>query len=207
MPVAGEFTGRVALVTGGAGAGIGSATCRRLAELGASVMVLDEHARRAESTAAALVADHGVVARPVVADIADRAALDAALDEAEAELGPFDILVNNAAINIQGPIADIDVETFERVLSVDLIACYALCRRALRSMREIRCNAVAPGLVHSKWVEKQQERYEPFKDATPLRRHASPLDIANSVAFLCSDEAAHVTGAVLNVSGGWYLSQ
>ena len=70
----------------------------------------------------------------------------------------------------------------------------------------IRCNAVAPGLVDSKWVEKQKERYAAFVEATPLRRHARAVDVANTIAFLCSEESAHVTGEIVNVSGGWYLS-
>ena len=70
----------------------------------------------------------------------------------------------------------------------------------------IRCNAVAPGLVESKWVEKQRERYAAFAEATPLRRHARAVDVANTIAFLCSEESAHITGEIINVSGGWYLS-
>ena len=70
----------------------------------------------------------------------------------------------------------------------------------------IRCNAVAPGLIRSKWVDKQAERYQAFLDATPLRRHGEPEDVANTIAFLVSDESAHITGQILNVSGGWYLT-
>src|SRR5437588_9455773 len=51
----------------------------------------------------------------------------------------------------------------------------------------IRCNAVAPGIVHSKFVEKQRERFEAEIEHTPLRRHADPADVANVIAFLISD--------------------
>jgi NAD(P)-dependent dehydrogenase (short-subunit alcohol dehydrogenase family) len=70
----------------------------------------------------------------------------------------------------------------------------------------IRCNAVAPGLIRSKWVDAQAERYQSFIDDTPLRRHGAPEDVANTVAFLVSDESAHITGQIINVSGGWYLT-
>lgn len=253
MPGQAEFAGRVALVTGGAGAGIGGATCRRLAELGASVVVLDEHQGRVEATVDALGSSHGVRAHGVVCDIADRVALDAGLDEAVAALGPVDICVNNAAVNVQGSIFDYDPADWDRVLAVDLTACFYLCRRLLAPMRArrwgrivnvssvaayiggngrepaysvakaglneltraiaveagphgIRCNAVAPGLVNSKWVERQSERYASFIDDTPLRRHAEPSDVADTIAFLCSEESAHITGEIVNVSGGWYLS-
>ena len=247
-----EFAGRVVVVTGGAGAGIGSATCRRFAELGASVAVLDEHGPRAERVALELHDVFGVDTCAAGADIADRSAVDDALRMIEEQLGVVDILVNNAAINIQGSIFDYDPDVFDRVLAVDLTACFYLTRAVLPAMRDrgwgrivnvssvaaylggsgrepaysvakaglneltravaleggphgIRCNAVAPGLVNSKWVEKQRERYDTFLDATPLRRHAEPADVANTIVFLCSADSAHITGEIVTVSGGWYL--
>lgn len=252
MPRTGEFTGRVALVTGGAGAGIGATACRRFAELGARVAVVDEHERRSAETAAAIAADYGVATVAAPCDIADRAAVDTALAHIERELGPVDILVNNAAINIQGSIFDYDPDVFDRVLAVDLTACFYLSWKVLPGMRDrrygqivnvssvaaymggngrepaysvakaglneltraialeggqygIRCNAVAPGLVNTKWVEKQRERYEAFRAATPLQRHAEAIDVVNTIAFLCSDEARHITGEIVTVTGGWYL--
>ena len=65
---------------------------------------------------------------------------------------------------------------------------------------------MAPGLIRSKWVDAQAEYYESFREETPLRRHGEPEDVANTIAFLCSDESAHITGQVINISGGWYLT-
>ena len=247
-----EFAGRVALVTGGAGAGIGGATCRRLAELGAGVAVVDEHGARAERVAAELHREFGVPVCAVAVDIADRDAVDSGLAAIRQQLGDVDMLINNAAINTQGSIFDYDPDVFERVLAVDLTACFYLSRMVLPSMRDrgwgrivnvssvaaymggsgrepaysvakaglneltravaleggpygIRCNAVAPGLVNSKWVDKQRDRYDTFLESTPLRRHAEPIDVANTIVFLCSDESAHITGEIVTVSGGWYL--
>ena len=247
-----EFAGRVVVVTGGAGAGIGGATCRRFAELGAAVAVLDEHGPRAQRVADQLHEEFGIPAWAGAVDVTDRAAVDAALASIGEQIGFVDILVNNAAINTQGSIFDYDPDVFDRVLAVDLTACFYLTRMVLPSMRDrgwgrivnvssvaaymggsgrepaysvakaglneltravaleggphgIRCNAVAPGLVNSKWVEKQRERYDTFLDATPLRRHAEPIDVANTIVFLCSDESAHITGEIVTVSGGWYL--
>lgn len=248
-----ELAGRVALVTGGAGAGIGGATCRRLAELGAAIAVVDSHAGRTEAMARTLAEQCSVPTLAVVVDVADFAALDAAVARIESALGPVDLLVNNAAINVQGSLFEFELATFERVLAVDLTACFVLARRVLGGMRDrrwgrivnvssvaaylggngrevaysvakaglneltraiaveagpfgVRCNAVAPGLVESKWVERQRERYDDFLAATPLRRHARPVDVANVIAFLCTEASAHVTGEIVNVSGGWYLS-
>ena len=69
----------------------------------------------------------------------------------------------------------------------------------------IRCNAVAPGLVESRFTEKHRERLEGDRLATPLRRFAAPEEVANVVAFLASDEASYITGETVVVSGGSFL--
>jgi NAD(P)-dependent dehydrogenase (short-subunit alcohol dehydrogenase family) len=55
-------------------------------------------------------------------------------------------------------------------------------------------------------VEKHKARFEVEAEATPLRRHGQPEEIANVAAFLVSDESSYITGEVINVSGGWFLS-
>lgn len=69
----------------------------------------------------------------------------------------------------------------------------------------IRCNAIAPGLVQSKFVEKHWDRFQADRDQTPLRRHAWPEEVANVAAFLVSDESSFITGEVIVVSGGSFL--
>jgi 3-oxoacyl-[acyl-carrier protein] reductase len=69
----------------------------------------------------------------------------------------------------------------------------------------IRCNAIAPGLVQSKFVEKHWERFQVDAEQTPLRRHAWPEEVANVAAFLVSDESSFITGEVIVVSGGSFL--
>jgi 3-oxoacyl-[acyl-carrier protein] reductase len=69
----------------------------------------------------------------------------------------------------------------------------------------IRCNAVAPGIINSRFLDKHRERFEVEINATPLRRFGDPQDVANVVAFLVSDESSFITGEVITVSGGWYL--
>ena len=88
-----SLSGKVAAVTGG-GFGIGEATCVRLAADGARVAVIDIDASAAGLTAK--LAGDGLV---VVADVSDSAAVDAALEQVEAELGPVDVWVNNAGIS------------------------------------------------------------------------------------------------------------
>lgn len=134
--MAGELKGRVALVTGAGGAGCGGAIARRFAAEGASIIVMESHERRALAIAEELRETYGVKAMACVVDIADRAAVDAALAEAGGELGPVDILVNNAAINVQGSIFDYAPETFDKVLAVDFTACWYLIRQTIGGMRD-----------------------------------------------------------------------
>ena len=69
----------------------------------------------------------------------------------------------------------------------------------------VRCNAVAPGIITSKFVEKYRDDFEREVRRTPLRRLGSPEDIANAIAFLLSEQSSFITGETLNVSGGWYM--
>ena len=70
----------------------------------------------------------------------------------------------------------------------------------------IRVNAVAPGVVAAPMLDRMTGGGEYLKEVVarvPLGRLAEPREIANSVAFLCSDLASYITGALLPVDGGW----
>ena len=71
----------------------------------------------------------------------------------------------------------------------------------------VRVNLVAPGLTTatSMYVSMKPHVRRRHLEANPLRRLASPEDVARSVFFLASDAAAHITGATLDVNGGEYL--
>lgn len=130
-----ELRGRIALVTGAAGAGIGGATARRLGAGGAAIAVADSHERRTHETTEALRAD-GITALPVPVDITDRPAVDRAIAEITTELGPIDILVNNAAINTLSVVVDMAPDDWDRTIDVDLTAAWYLIRAVLPSMME-----------------------------------------------------------------------
>ena len=128
-----KLAGHVALVTG-SGRNIGRATVLRLAAHGADVVV---NARTNEAEAQAVAAEAralGVRATAILADVANRKAVDAMVSEAMAELGGIDILVNNAAIRPSKPFVDVTDEEWERVRGVVLDGALYCTRAVVPSM-------------------------------------------------------------------------
>ena len=71
---------------------------------------------------------------------------------------------------------------------------------------QINVNAILPGLILTPTIAKMAEKYQNMIiENTPLRRIGQPEEVANVVAFLASDEASFVTGAMVEVSGGWNM--
>jgi 2-dehydro-3-deoxy-D-gluconate 5-dehydrogenase len=127
-----DLDGQVAVVTGGNG-GIGLAIALGLAAAGAKVAIWG---RNAEKNAAALA---GLRARSPSAvaqqiDVADRSQLQPALAAVESNLGPVSILVNNAAVAAFGGVLDLSPNDWDRVIEIDLTACFLLAKYAAQSM-------------------------------------------------------------------------
>lgn len=123
---------RNAVVTGGA-SGMGLATARRLAGDGAAICVLDLDAEAGAAAAASLRAD-GARATSVVADIAQRPQVDAAVEHVHAELGPVHILVNNAGKSDFCKFRDITEAAWDDILRVNLTGTFHCCQAMLPDM-------------------------------------------------------------------------
>ncbi|MFG2737684.1 SDR family NAD(P)-dependent oxidoreductase [Streptomyces harbinensis] len=130
MSATGELAGLRALVTGG-GSGIGLATARLLAARGAAVAVLDLDPASA-----------GPPLRGHRADLADDAAVRAAVTAAGTELGGLDILVNNAGIGAAGTVEDNSDEEWHRVLDINVLGIVRTTRAALPLLRASRHAAI-----------------------------------------------------------------
>jgi NAD(P)-dependent dehydrogenase (short-subunit alcohol dehydrogenase family) len=127
------LAGQAALVTGG-GRGIGRAIALALARAGAAVAVLARSAEQLADVVAAITASGGR-AIALSADVTDRAAVEAAVAEAERRLGPPDLLVNNAGVGGPvGPLAESDPDAWWRCVEVNLRGPLLCCRAVLSGM-------------------------------------------------------------------------
>lgn len=127
-------TPRSCLVTG-ASSGIGAATARALAELGWPVAISGRRADRL-ATVAREIEQAGVRCFARAFDLSDTKAIDGFFDAAQAELGPIDVLVNNAAVCVPGLLHEVEARDLEFELATNLLAPMLLARRAVASLRE-----------------------------------------------------------------------
>ncbi len=126
---------RTAIVTG-ASKGIGAALAKRLAADGfRTVLNYAASAAEAEQVVAVIEAAGGR-ARAISADVADASAVRMLFDQAEAEFGPVDVLVNNAGIIKVSPLAEVADEDYLRLLSVNLTGAFNGMREGARRVRD-----------------------------------------------------------------------
>src|SRR5438067_10023290 len=242
--------GRVALVTG-SGRGLGRATALELARRGADLVVNDVPGN--EGIASDVVRELRGLGRRAIflaADVSSAEQVDALFVRSAAELGPVDILINNAGINIDGLMRSADLAAWQTVLAVNLSGAFNCMRAAIPSMRErgwgrvvnvasivaergvagtpyysaskagligltkatavevarrgVTVNAVAPGYLDTTLLSGYSEaQRQAVCAAIPIGRLGRPEEVASVIAFLASEEASYLTGAVIEVPGGW----
>jgi NAD(P)-dependent dehydrogenase (short-subunit alcohol dehydrogenase family) len=131
---------RVAFITG-AGSGIGRAIAQAFAGQGAKVALADvdlEAARRA----AGELSDAGGAALPLRADVTSPDEVSAALQATVDAFGGLDILVNNAGVCALEPLEEISLESWNRVLAVNLTGAFLCAQAALPYLRRSRCGRI-----------------------------------------------------------------
>ncbi|HEY8753146.1 MAG TPA: SDR family NAD(P)-dependent oxidoreductase, partial [Arthrobacter sp.] len=129
-----DLTGRVALVTGSS-RGIGNALARALAEAGATVVLNGINEERLKAAEAAMAGDFspGQV-HSIAFDVTKDTEAARGISWVEENVGPLQILVNNAGIQHRVPMLELDVADWERVISTDLTSAFLVGREAARHM-------------------------------------------------------------------------
>ena len=133
-----RLDGKVALITGGA-RGLGETMAMALAEAGADIALSGRTLAACETTAEAIAKATGRRAQGFGADVTVEADVTRLVQEVEAALGPIDILINSAGVNIRGPIQQLSEKDWDTVIDTNLKGPW-LCTRA-----------VGPGMVERKW--------------------------------------------------------
>ena len=128
-----DLTGRKALVTGGA-RGLGAGMAEALADAGASVMIGDILPDAGQATANA-IAGKGVKAGFVALDVTQESSWIKAVSETISELGGFDILINNAGVEITSLVIDVKAADLERMCAVNIVGAGLGMKHAFRAMK------------------------------------------------------------------------
>lgn len=128
-----DLKGKTALVTG-AVHGLGMAMAKGLGHAGAKIVVNDRSSMETVEKAVAEYKSVGIDAYGYVFDVTDEAAVIANIAKIEAEVGPIDILINNAGIIKRIPMVDMPLEDFEAVIKVDLVSPFIVSRTVVKGM-------------------------------------------------------------------------
>lgn len=123
------LSGKVAIITG-ASSGIGEATARHLSKEGAKVALLARRKERLDQLVEDLKKDGGE-AMAIEADVTDKDVCAKAVEQVTKEWGSIDILVNNSGVMLIGPAAELPIENWEQMISVNQLGLLYMTRAAL----------------------------------------------------------------------------
>lgn len=243
-----RFEDRVALITGAA-TGIGRASALRLAEEGARLVLCDV-AREALDETVKDAREIGAEAEGRICDVSDPEAVRSTVEAAVARFGALHVVANVAGILYFEHTHAYPLESWDRILAVNLTGTFLVCRAAIPHLLEtrgnivnisstaalaghpwtaaysaskggvlsltkgiaveygkqgLRANALCPGSVTTKISDAfkvpEGANQKLVRRIMPLDEFRGPETVASTLAFLASDDAAHINGVALRVDG------
>ncbi len=198
------FDGQTAIVTGGT-RGIGRAVCEALLLQGAKVVAVyggnDEKAAAFKKDNE----EHGTQLETVRLNVADFSAVESFYNDFSDENEKLDILVNVAGVRRDAIVGLMSEEEWKTVIDVNLSGTFHMCKMAVRLMsRKITANCVSPGFIDTDFIgDLPDEQKKAYCDMVPLKRFGVPEEVAYAVVFLAGSGASYITGATLDVTGGF----
>ena len=129
-----RMDGRVALITG-ASRGLGKAMAHALAEAGANVAAASRRLEDVQAVAQEVSAEHGTDCRGYACDVTQPAQIETFVAQVIEDYGRIDVLINNAGINIRGPIEALTLEEFRLVQDTNVTGMWLLCREVAPHMK------------------------------------------------------------------------
>jgi len=243
---------RVAVVTGGMG-GLGEAICMKLSIMGYQVVATYSPGNTKHSAWLADMKQHGHDFRAVPVDVADYESCQKAIAQITKDLGPVDVLVNNAGITRDTTFRKMEKEGWDAVMKTNLDSVFNMTKPVIDGMAErnwgrvinvssvngqkgafgqtnysaakagmhgftkaaaleyarkgVTVNTISPGYIGTKMVMAIPKEVLDSKiiPQIPIGRLGKPEEVAGLVAYLCSEEAAFVTGANIAINGGQHM--
>ncbi len=243
---------RVAVVTGGMG-GLGEAICVKLSAMDYRVVATHSPGNTKAQQWLIDMKNRGHAFHAVQVDVADFDSCAAAVRQTEAEVGPIDVLVNNAGITRDMTFRKMGKADWDAVMRTNLDSVFNMTKAVLDNMvdrgwgrvinvssvngqkgafgqtnysaakagmhgftkalalevarKGVTVNTISPGYIGTKMVMAIPKEVLDAKiiPQIPVGRLGKPEEVAGLVAYLCSDEAAFVTGANIAINGGQHM--
>ena len=244
---------RVALITGGMG-GLGEAICIKMAALGYQVVTTHSPGNKTWSEWLDAMNKMGYSFKAYACDVADFESAKACVAQITKDVGPVDVLVNNAGITRDMTFKKMDKVNWDAVMSTNLDSTFNMTKQVCDGMLDrnwgrivnissvngqkgafgqtnysaakagmhgftkalalevarkgVTVNTISPGYIGTKMVMAIPADVLDSKiiPQIPMGRLGKPEEVAGLVAYLCSEEAAFLTGANIAINGGQHMS-
>ena len=242
----------VAVVTGGMG-GLGEAICMKLGKMGYKVVATYSPGNTKHNEWLAEMKKQGYEFRAVPVDVTNFESCQKAIAQIAKDVGPVDVLVNNAGITRDTTFRKMDLEAWHAVINTNLDSVFNMTKPVIDAMAErswgriinvssvngqkgafgqtnysaakagmhgftkaaaleyakkgVTVNTISPGYIGTKMVMAIPKEVLDSKiiPQIPVGRLGKPEEVAGLVAYLCSEEAAFVTGANIAINGGQHM--